>query len=208
MNNSAVLFSFGLYVVYVLLPIVPAAILFKMFPDSKVAVSGPLQNLTLNATGAFAAYIVTVALGYFLVQNIKEQIDDLNEKVWTVSVPIQLQDRNGKTISAGNGITDDTVLDFIEHLYRPSGPNLYITVPIDGKKWRTIAVSKTGFETNSVPLQELMDENDHSKVEINAAERTIKVRQALVLKQVSTTPYVETQPLAAKSLTELQASAP
>jgi len=56
---------------------------------------------------------VTVALGYFLVQNIKEQIDDLNEKVWTVSVPIQLQDRNGKTISAGNGITDDTVLDFI-----------------------------------------------------------------------------------------------
>jgi hypothetical protein len=72
--NEPVLYSFGLYILYVLLPLVPAVLIFRLFPDSKVTVSGPLQNLTLNATGAFAAYVVTVALGFFLVKNVVTQI--------------------------------------------------------------------------------------------------------------------------------------
>lgn len=73
-NNQAVIFSFCLYLFYVLLPLVPAVLIFRMFPETKVTVSGPLQNLTLNSTGAFAAYVVTVALGFFLVQYIEVQI--------------------------------------------------------------------------------------------------------------------------------------
>ena len=61
----AVAFSLLLYVFYVLLPVVPAVIIYKLFPETKVALSGPFQNFTLNATGAFAAYIVTAGLGYF-----------------------------------------------------------------------------------------------------------------------------------------------
>jgi hypothetical protein len=73
-NNPAVAYSFLLYALYVCLPLVPAVLIFRMFPDSKVSVSGPLQNFTVNATGAFAAYVVTVALGFFLVQYIEAQI--------------------------------------------------------------------------------------------------------------------------------------
>ena len=73
-SNAAVLYSFVLYVLYVLLPLVPAILIFKFFPDAKVTVSGPLQNLTVNATGAFAAYVVTVALGFFLVRDVESQI--------------------------------------------------------------------------------------------------------------------------------------
>jgi hypothetical protein len=74
-NNSAVFFSFCLYILYVLLPLVPAILIFKNFPDTKVTVSGPLQNLTVNATGAFAAYVVTVALGFLLVNYVEHQIE-------------------------------------------------------------------------------------------------------------------------------------
>ena len=74
-NNAAVTYSFLLYVLYVLLPLVPAILIFKLFPESKVTVSGPLQNLTINATGAFAGYVVTVALGFFLVRNVEAQIE-------------------------------------------------------------------------------------------------------------------------------------
>lgn len=74
MANNPVAYSFYLYVLYVLLPLVPAVLVFKMFPNTKVFVRGPVQNLTINATGAFGAYIVTVALGYFLVQDIENVI--------------------------------------------------------------------------------------------------------------------------------------
>jgi hypothetical protein len=73
-NNSAVFYSFCLYILYVLLPLVPAMLIFKFFPETKVTVSGPLQNLTVNATGAFAAYVVTVALGFFMVNYVEHQI--------------------------------------------------------------------------------------------------------------------------------------
>jgi hypothetical protein len=208
-DNLAVLYSFGLYVLDMLLPIVPAVILFRMFPDTKVTVSGPLQNLTLNATGAFAAYVVTVGLGFFVVQNVINQINDLNAaKVWTVSVPIELHDREGKTIPGEARITDDTVLDFRERLYYPSGDTLYITVPMDGKTWRTISVSKAGFEDTSEPLQERIDRHD-PKVEVNAADRKITVLDPLILTQGSAVSYPKTQPpLAEKSLAELKASPP
>jgi len=82
-NNAAVTYSFLLYVLYVLLPLIPAILIFKLFPEAKVTVSGPLQNLTINATGAFAGYVVTVALGFFLVQNVQAQIQ------WTRFYPVQ-----------------------------------------------------------------------------------------------------------------------
>jgi hypothetical protein len=73
--GNPVLYSFGLFVLYVLLPMIPAVVLFWLFPDSKVAVSGPLQNLTVKATGAFGAYVITVALGFVLVRYVETQID-------------------------------------------------------------------------------------------------------------------------------------
>jgi len=82
-RNPAVLYSFLLYVLYVLLPLIPAILIFRLFPDTKVSVTGPLQNLTLNATGAFAAYVVTAALGFFLVRNVAAQIQ------WTRTYAVQ-----------------------------------------------------------------------------------------------------------------------
>src|SRR5215831_16414728 len=82
-NSEAVTYSFLLYVLYVLLPLIPAVLIFRLFPETKVTVSGPLQNLTVNATGAFAGYVVTVALGFFLVRNVASQIE------WTRSYPVE-----------------------------------------------------------------------------------------------------------------------
>jgi hypothetical protein len=73
-NDPAVVYSFCLYLLYVLLPLIPAILIFRLFPETKVAVSGPLQNLTVKTTGAFAAYVVTALLGFFLVRQVEAQI--------------------------------------------------------------------------------------------------------------------------------------
>ncbi|MEY3107246.1 MAG: hypothetical protein RIT35_1424, partial [Pseudomonadota bacterium] len=59
-NIAAVLLSCLLYSLYVLLPMIPSIVIYRLFPDTKVALSGPISNLTLKSTGAFSAYIVVV----------------------------------------------------------------------------------------------------------------------------------------------------
>lgn len=73
-TDPAVVYSFCLYLSYVLLPLIPAILIFRLFPETKVAVSGPLQNLTVKTTGAFGAYVVTALLGFFLVRQVEAQI--------------------------------------------------------------------------------------------------------------------------------------
>jgi hypothetical protein len=77
-------FSFFRCVLYVpLLLLVPAVLIFCLFPDTKATISRPLQNLTVNATGAFDAHVVTGLLGFFLVSKIETQIE------WTKRSPIE-----------------------------------------------------------------------------------------------------------------------
>jgi hypothetical protein len=92
-----VLFSLmGLYSVWVLLPLVPAILIYLLFPSTSVAVSGPLANLTVRASGAFAAYLVVFAASYPLVQTTKETIGGFQRQFWTLSGNVKLLGTNGK----------------------------------------------------------------------------------------------------------------
>lgn len=51
----------GVHLLWVTAPLLPAILIYSLFPNSTVAVSGPLANLTVRATGAFAGYLVVFA---------------------------------------------------------------------------------------------------------------------------------------------------
>ena len=40
----AVLLSYGIYVLYVLLPLIPAVTIYRMFPDTRVTAEGSVSN--------------------------------------------------------------------------------------------------------------------------------------------------------------------
>ena len=46
--------------VIVILPIIPAFILFKWLPPKKTFASGPFKGLNLKLTGSFAGYFVVL----------------------------------------------------------------------------------------------------------------------------------------------------
>lgn len=111
----AVILSFVLYVLYVLLPVIPAALIYRWFPDTKVNIAGPLGNLNMKSSGAFAAYIITVLLGFFLIQNTHQQIRDIAQPAWRVIGYVNNQ--AGKALSGAevqylplspSGLTDGT----------------------------------------------------------------------------------------------------
>lgn len=69
-----------------LLPLIPAYVIYKFLPESDTDVSGPYQGLSLKLKGAFAGYfllvLVGLALQYVVMNNKQEkQIESLGREV-------------------------------------------------------------------------------------------------------------------------------
>jgi hypothetical protein len=199
--SDGIVYSFLLYVLYVLVPIIPAAVIFRMFPDTKVAVSGPLQNLTFNATGAFAAYVVTVALGYALIQNVERQIELAQAANWTVAVPVKFVDHKSRPVTQGAAI-EFVNFDPQFKLYRMGDDYIYVTVPRNkAGEWPILSFGVTGFDSGRLDLQKLIDAKDRKIVELDEFNRKIILKDAITLTALdphfSMNPYIDSKPLEA-----------
>jgi hypothetical protein len=51
----------GSLVLWLVLPVIPAFLLYRFFPNQTIAATGVLANFKVNATGAFAGYLVLFA---------------------------------------------------------------------------------------------------------------------------------------------------
>jgi hypothetical protein len=73
----------------ILLPIVPAYILYKTLPPEKTFISGPLQGLNIQLTGSFGGYFILVVV---LIAFIKFVLPSGAEsyQLWDVAGKIQL----------------------------------------------------------------------------------------------------------------------
>lgn len=95
---NPILASFLLYFVFITFPLIPAILIYKIFPDTQVGAKGLMGNLKINATGAFAAYIVTSVMSFFVVQYVQDMIRTNNEQSWTINSSIIFLDADGKPI--------------------------------------------------------------------------------------------------------------
>lgn len=91
--------SFLLYFAFITFPLIPAILIYKIFPDTQVGAKGLMGNLKINATGAFAAYIITSVMSFFVVQYIQETIKTSNNQNWTVSTRINYLNSKGKPLN-------------------------------------------------------------------------------------------------------------
>ena len=100
-----------------LIPIIPAYIIYKFLPESSTDVSGPYTGLSLKLKGAFAGYfllvIVGVGLQYALMSNNQQKlIEALNRTVSS----------NDSTIARLNAQLSGAVTDWvIKGLVSPAG---------------------------------------------------------------------------------------
>jgi len=89
----SVLISFCfIYILYILLPLIPSVLIYKIFPDTKLTLSGPFQGLKLNATGAFAGYIVCCLIGYNIISRAMNAIDAKQTWIFNADVKLVKQD--------------------------------------------------------------------------------------------------------------------
>jgi hypothetical protein len=90
----------GLHLLWVLAPLVPAVLIYKLFPATSVAVSGPLANLTVRASGAFAGYLIVFAATYPLVTNMENTFSGFQKSIWTIKAQLQMLDKDGLELTS------------------------------------------------------------------------------------------------------------
>jgi hypothetical protein len=95
---EALLSFIALYTVWLVWPLVPAVLIYRLFPSTTVAVTGPLAGLTVKAGGAFAAYLVVFAGTSYWVKPEMDIVGSFQHSFWTIKGRIQLVNRDGKEI--------------------------------------------------------------------------------------------------------------
>ncbi|WP_264564641.1 hypothetical protein [Flavobacterium sp. N3904] len=110
-SSIPIIYGFILYLMYVLVPLIPAFIIYKNFPDTKVGASGVWGVLSINTTGAFAAYLVVVTIGYFIILDIQKNINAsiYNNSIWIVKAKVSLETKEGDQYIKCSRITVDSL---------------------------------------------------------------------------------------------------
>jgi hypothetical protein len=92
---SQIALSFGAVSGWVLLPLVPAILIHRVLPKNTIEVNGPLQGLTVKATGGIASYLVLLLLvGAQMQSTVFSPIKALDDGTWHFNIPFIVQDGN------------------------------------------------------------------------------------------------------------------
>jgi hypothetical protein len=176
--EPAVLYSILLYVLSVIVPLIPSILIYKFFPDTKVGAKGILGNLKINATGAFAAYIIVCTMYIFNVQKVQEIIVGSSEQTWTVKSKMVFLDTNGKPISGDQ----DKMVDLTDISFQP---DIFDSKKADLVKFKVwgrgrdiiITFSQDNFKAKTFDL-ETTDDN----VKIDDDTRTVNLGTVILTK--------------------------
>ena len=96
-REHAVLLSFGFYLLNLLVPIVPAVIIYRLFPEARAnnTVEGNVGAWKIKAVGAWGAYVTAFLLGFWAINSTAVPLIKAvaGKSVWQLdSVNFQLQD--------------------------------------------------------------------------------------------------------------------
>ena len=94
----------GILASWVLLPLFPAVLIYRLFPSTQVAVSGPLAGLTVKASGAFAAYLVVFAAVMPWVDEAYNAAGALMRPMWTITGQLRFIDKKGNEWTPGTDV--------------------------------------------------------------------------------------------------------
>jgi hypothetical protein len=142
-ESRALVHFAAIVIIWILVPLVPAWLTYRITPDQNLGLRGPFQGMTLRAGGSFVAYFVVASLlsvftwpmGTFLVGKVA------GDSTWMITGKASLYDSEGKpAVSVPDLRTAylrvlpdqnviDTDLSIKVPFPRDSKPTIFIEVP-------------------------------------------------------------------------------
>jgi hypothetical protein len=103
--ERAVWLSFGFYVLNLLVPIIPAVIIYRLFPGGRTAgnsVEGSVAGWKIKAVGAWGAYVTAFLLGLWTIKSTTVPLIKRvgGASVWTIDSDFRFTDDKGNEIQA------------------------------------------------------------------------------------------------------------
>jgi hypothetical protein len=87
---------------WILLPLVPAVLIYRLFPETPLNLGGPLAGLTLKTGGAFGAYLVIFMLVVPRVQDAFTAAGQGQHGAWVIKGAFQTVKKNGEAWHPGS----------------------------------------------------------------------------------------------------------
>ncbi len=173
-------------ILVIALPLLPAILIYKTFPNTNIKASGTIGALTWNASGAFAAYMIVLSV--IMLSPLKQLtsiIGGFYSPTWTIEMEVRGYDNNSNPVRFRNievllnpdihRISEDTIILKIPGLKRSEWPIVQFNVPGGTKKINLASLKK-------------------DEIEINNYQKHITLLNPIEIKQVSTSKTAYPQP--------------
>jgi hypothetical protein len=104
MNNLTIMLGYcAVYAAWVLVPLLPAILIYRLFPQSDTQAQWKILGVALKAGGASGFYFTILALAFFkFIDPAIEHVKSLERPDWTVIATIKFVDVNKKEIVASS----------------------------------------------------------------------------------------------------------
>jgi hypothetical protein len=180
-GQSLVILQFLLNAGWVLLPLAPAILIYLIFPGTQVGLKGPFGNLSIRATGAFAAYFLVFLATVPFLNQINRNLKGEFRPSWTIRGRILPQDENGKTISSFDG-SGDTVHISLQPDFVRINRNLTFEaiVPEIDHRLPAVSISYAGVGTSYFDFDNLGQGDD---VHFDEDNREVTIRSPIVIRK-------------------------
>lgn len=188
--------DFMLIIVAVLLPAIPASLLYWKLP-SKASVKGPFKGLNIALQGAFAGYflLVITVFGFFAL---RPKPPNFRYDVWEVRGKIAWN-QNGGAINPGQ--LQLTLVPANQKVLGDGSFVMQVAPEVNGErlKFPTLVIEHPDFQTVSVDLNVNADRTSFGQqvkdVFVDNGAKEIAVKEAINLeRKIQLPPYSDTIP--------------
>jgi len=180
----------GILALWFFLPLVPAVLLYWLFPNQQMAATGVLANFKINAAGAFAGYLVLFAAMMPFVGPAENYVGSFLHTCWTITGRVKIVDANDTDMhypSLFEAIRMNTKPDMISF----DDPEFLITVPA-GPGGYLPPISLRILQKPEFAPQELRV--DAAGVDRDWFYKTIKISGPIIIKTTSVNASYDARP--------------
>jgi hypothetical protein len=178
-----VLIAIGsLYFVWVLVPLVPAILIYKLFPSTPLTVTGPFAGFKVNAGGAFAGYLLIFAGTYLpIIPPTRDIIAGWQREFWILKGDIKLVHEDNSDIPYSQQLFSQLrVVKPLPNKFDGSQATLKIEEE-EGGGLPTVVIELPQFDDTNLPLRSMSD-----KITVDRFNRIITLKEPITIKESST----------------------
>lgn len=152
---------FALYVAlvltWILVPLIPAWITYRITPDQTLGLRGPLQGLTLSTSGAFAAYLIVLLVALSAFERGSDLVGSLARPMWILEGNLIVKDHRGAEIRLPTGPSPVKVT-FAPDINSISGNNVNLKLPGNISDWPLVVFDIPEHGGTTLAFSQLQDD--------------------------------------------------